>query len=100
MNSCMIQMRDGTPCLICEEVGIVPVTRIELRREGAQLVIFHDGPYDDGSGEKCVRTEYPLPDEYIDLLESRTTIAVGIADSEGLTNLVLVPFSIVDDPEP
>jgi hypothetical protein len=47
-----------------------------------------------------VRTEYPLTDEWIDLLEGRTTIAVGIADDGDLTNLVLAPLAIVEHAEP
>jgi hypothetical protein len=100
MNGCIIQLRDGTPCLILEETGIVPITRVEFLREGAQFIIHHEGSYDDGSGEKCVRTEYPLTDEWIDLLEGRTTIAVGIADDGDLTNLVLAPLAIVEHAEP
>ena len=91
MNSGIVILKDGTPCFIHDE-DLPPVKRFDFSRVTLMVRLIWDDA--QTGAEKDMTLEYPLSEDFANLLEKHKIIGIGQVRDDQVHGLRTIALTI------
>ena len=93
MNAGIVNLQDGTPCIVYDEKLPHAIKHVEFNEENHQLTLVYALPV--AAGRQGYEFDFPLDPAFTAVLRGRGDVAVAYAEKQKIQDVSVFPVKFV-----